>query len=229
MVLLCIGGVAAIAAVNAGGGSSGASDSGTTPAPPDSTADVTCEQPPSPPASAKSFDEVPDASLSENSVWDASVSTNCGTITLELYGDKAPQTVASFIHLAREDYYVDSPCHRLTTAGSYVLQCGDPTGAGSGNPGYGFGIENAPADGVFSRGTVAMARSQDPNSNGGQFFIVYDDTTLPTEGGGYSIFGRVTGGMAIVDKIVAAGVGGAYGAESPAQPISILDVTVDPR
>ena len=71
--------------------------------------------------------------------------TSCGTIGLELYGDKAPQTVASFIFLSRKKYYDGSPCHRLTSSPALkVLQCGDPTGTGTGGPGYGYGIENAP-------------------------------------------------------------------------------------
>ena len=83
--------------------------------------------------------------------------------------------MASFVALAKSGYWADSPCHRLTTSGIYVLQCGDPTGTGTG-PGYAFGVENAPKDGAYPAGTLAMARTSDPNSNGGQFFIVYKDT-----------------------------------------------------
>jgi peptidyl-prolyl cis-trans isomerase B (cyclophilin B) len=184
-----------------------------------------CNEPPAPPESPKSFDEVPDAGLAEDSVWRATVATNCGEIVLELAGDKAPQTVSSFLHLAREDYWTDSPCHRLVTEGIFVLQCGDPTATGGGGPGYTFELENPPADGVYPRGTLAMARTDDPNSNGGQFFIVYDETQLPTPG--YSIFGEVVEGMDIVDRIAEQGVGGSLGPEAPAQPISILDITVE--
>jgi peptidyl-prolyl cis-trans isomerase B (cyclophilin B) len=137
--------------------------------------------------------------------------------------------VSSFIFLAREGYWKDSPCHRLVPQGIYVLQCGDPTGTGTGGPGYGYGIENAPADGTYPRGTLAMARTPDPNSNGGQFFIVFEETALPVEGGGYSIFGEVVEGMDIVDAIAEAGVAGGAGDGAPAQPISILDVTVEKK
>ena len=89
------------------------------------------------------------------------------------------------------------------------------------------GIENAPADGAYPPGTLAMARTQDPNSNGGQFFIVYDDTTLPVDGGGYSIFGRVTEGLEIVQAVADQGVDGGRGDGAPAQPISILSVDVE--
>ncbi len=185
-----------------------------------------CVEPPALPDSPPSFDEVPDASIAEDSVWEATLVTTCGEIVVELFGDKAPQTVSSFIHLAQEGYWHDSPCHRLVTSGIFVLQCGDPTGTGSGGPGYGYGVENAPGDYRYPRGTLAMARTQDPNSNGGQFFIVYDETELP-DPVGYSIFGEVVEGMEIVDKVAEAGVGGSLGPEAPVHPISILDVRVE--
>ena len=84
-------------------------------------------------------------------------------MTLDLDGKKAPQTVASFIFLARKGYFDNTTCHRLTTSGLYVLQCGDPTGSGSGGPGYGFGIENAPKAGDYPAGTLAMARADQPD------------------------------------------------------------------
>jgi len=123
---------------------------------------------------------------------------------------------------------------RLTgdAQGIWVLQCGDPTGTGSGaGPGYHFGVENVPANDVYPRGTVALARqSGDPNSNRDQFFIVYKDTTLPksTDGNGYTIFGTVTAGMDIVDKIAAAGIN-PNDQSSPLAPISILSVDVQPK
>jgi peptidyl-prolyl cis-trans isomerase B (cyclophilin B) len=184
----------------------------------------TCEEPPPLPQSTKQYDEVPEAAAAQDARWTAHVLTTCGEITLELYGDKAPQTVASFLFLAEEGYWDDSPCHRLVTSGIFVLQCGDPTGTGGGGPGYGYGVENAPQDDVYPRGTLAMARTPDPNTNGGQFFIVYEKTVLP-DPNGYSIFGRVTHGMDIVDRVAAAG--NAADGVAPAQPISILDVKVE--
>lgn len=154
------------------------------------------------------------------------IETNCGPIEVELYADLAPETVRSFQHLAEAAYWENSPCHRLTTEGIFVLQCGDPTGTGRGAPGYTFGIENAPEDGKYPPGTLAMARAQDPNSNGGQFFIVYQDTELPVSGGGYSIFGKVTDGMDIVDRVAEQGVDGGGADGPPAAPISILSVEV---
>jgi len=198
----------------------------TSSAPSDTAAAGECTSPPPLPSAPPTFSEVPDASIAKGTTWRATLATSCGDIVLELYGDKAPQTVSSFIFLARQDYWKDSPCHRLVPEGIYVLQCGDPTGTGSGGPGYGYGIENAPADGSYPRGTLAMARTSDPNSNGGQFFIVFKDSQLPVEGGGYSIFGKVVKGMGIVDRIAQAGVEGGAPDGPPQQPISILDVTV---
>ncbi len=188
-----------------------------------------CADPPATPEAPAQYDSAPDPSVAEGAVWEATVRTNCGELTMDLYGDRAPQTVASFITLAEDGYWTDSPCHRVTTEGLFVLQCGDPTGTGGGSPGYGFGVENAPADGVYPRGTIAMARSTDPASNGSQWFIVYDETSLPVEGGGYTIFGEVTSGMEVVDAVAAAGDTEGAGDGAPAQPISILDVSVEKK
>ena len=185
-----------------------------------------CVSPPKVPGVAKKL-TLPDKNTAAGKTFVATVTTNCGVITMDLDGTKAPQTVASFLSLAQSGYWADSPCHRLTTEGIFVLQCGDPTGAGGGNPGYGYGVENAPADFTFAPGTLAMARTSDPNSNGGQFFIVYKETVLQ-DATGYSIFGRITSGMDIVDKIAAAGATPPDASQNtaPVQPISILTVNV---
>ena len=110
-----------------------------------------------------------------------------------------------------------------------ILQCGSANSDGTGDAGFTWGpVENAPADGAYPRGVIAMARTQDPNSNGGQFFVVHQASTLPTDGGGYSIFGKVTGGMDIVDQIAAAGSDDSNGQGDgrPKTPISILEVSV---
>ena len=186
-----------------------------------------CTAPPALQTTPKSFDKLPDKATAAGKTWVATVKTTCGELTFELDGTKAPQTVASFMNLAKEGFWAPSPCHRVTTEGIFVLQCGDPTGSGSGGPGYTFGIENAPADGTYPVGTLAMARTSDPNSNGGQFFITYKETKLPTEGGGYSIFGKVTKGLDIVEKIAANKALAPNPADgTPVTPISILNVEV---
>jgi peptidyl-prolyl cis-trans isomerase B (cyclophilin B) len=188
-----------------------------------------CELPPAALGTGAQL-SLPDEKIAEGKTYVATVTTNCGDIELTLDGEKAPQAVASFLELSKQNYFLNAPCHRLVTDQSLkVLQCGDPTGTGQGSPGYGFAVENAPADGKYPRGTLAMARTSDPKKgNGGQFFLVYGDSTLP-DPDGYTVFGTVTSGLDIVDKIAAAGVapGGASATDGfPAAPISILRVAV---
>ncbi len=172
--------------------------------------------------------KLPDKSTVAGKTFVATIQTTCGTVTAKLFADKAPQTVASFIALAKS-YYTGTPCPRLVTSGIFVLQCGDPSGTGSGSPGYSFGMENAPTDGKYSSGTLAMARSHDPNSNGGQFFIVYQDTEIP-DPTGYSIFGKVSSssGLGILRAVAGKGDDGTNqaGGGAPVQPIGIQKITV---
>lgn len=167
---------------------------------------------------------VPAAALSENRQWTGTLTFGQGTIGLSLDGAAAPQAVASFTQLAAQGFFDGTTCHRLDT-GIHILQCGDPTGTGSGGPGYSFGpIENAPADGVYPAGTIAMARvSGQAASQGSQFFIVYDDTTIPADSaGGYTVFGHVTSGLDVVRAIAAAGT--TSGTQTPASPVTIENV-----
>ncbi|GAB3437769.1 hypothetical protein GCM10027517_09560 [Phycicoccus ginsengisoli] len=184
-----------------------------------------CTPAPQAPTTAKK-EKLPAKSTAAGKTFTAVVTTNCGDLTFQLDGSKAPQTVASFVALARDGYFADSPCHRVTTSGIYVLQCGDPLGGTGTGPGYTFGLENTPKDGKYPKGTLAMARTTDPNSNADQFFIVYKDTDLSSVPEGYSVFGTVTSGMDIVEKIAAAGAAGGTGDGAPNAPISILKVAV---
>ena len=190
-----------------------------------------CPVPDSTPVpTAPAFPAAPAATLAKAKTWDATLTTTCGAITVELYGDKAPQTVASFIFLSRKGFYTGSPCHRLTSSESLkVLQCGDPTGTGTGGPGYGFGVENVPADGSYPTGTLAMARGSDVNSNGSQFFIVYGDSRLPVDGGGYTVFGKVTSGLDVLTTVAAGGTTSGESDGAPARAVSVESVTVAPR
>ena len=130
--------------------------------------------------------------------------TNCGDIVITL-NPKAPQTVTNISALANAGYYNKSLCHRLTTEGLFVLQCGDPTASGSGSPtGWkGYANENLPKAGAnnYPAGTVAMANSG-PGTNGSQFFLVYADTQL---GPDYTIWGKITKGLDLVKKIAEVG------------------------
>jgi peptidyl-prolyl cis-trans isomerase B (cyclophilin B) len=204
----------------------GASGQGAPAAPLSAKPVAGCVTPPKVPTDKRSG-TLPDKATAAGKTFIATVTTNCGDITMELDGTKAPQTVASFLSLAKSGYWDDSPCHRLTTSGIFVLQCGDPTGTGGGAPGYGYGVENAPANFTYPKGSLAMARTNDPKSNGGQFFLVYKETTL-NDPAGYSIFGKITSGMDIVDRVAAAGATAADANQNtaPLQPVSILAVNV---
>ena len=140
--------------------------------------------------------------------------TNCGNITATLLTKEAPQTTTNISTLANRRYFNGTICHRLTTEGIYVLQCGDPTAQGAGRPGgwTGYADENLPKSGAknYPAGTLAMANSG-PKTNGSQFFLVYADTQL---GPDYTIFGRITSGLDLLKKIAEVG---AYKVESDGQ------------
>jgi len=137
------------------------------------------------------------------------LATNRGDIQLTLHGKQAPCTTNSLVFLAKQKYFDGTSCHRLTTAGIFVLQCGDPSGSGSGGPGYQFADENltglgtAGADGsvTYPRGTVAMANAG-AGTNGSQFFLVYKDSKLPPN---YTPFGTITKGLDVIDEVAKAG------------------------
>lgn len=166
----------------------------------------------------------------------ASMSTDQGNIGLLLDNGKAPCTVNSFASLAQQGYFDNTPCHRLTTADSLkVLQCGDPTGKGTGTPGYSFANEYPtnqyqPDDPklqepvTYPRGTLAMANAG-PNTNGSQFFLVYQDSKLPPN---YTVFGRVDDtGLATLDKIAQGGIEGGGQDGAPATPVTVKSILLD--
>lgn len=174
---------------------------------------------------------LPSPELAENRTWEVTLDLCAGgtvsDVALELDGQAAPQAVASFLQLAQEGYFDGTQCHRLTTQGIYVLQCGDPTASGQGGPGYEFGpIENAPADDFYPAGTLAMARRQgDAESMGSQFFIVYQDSTIPSDAaGGYTVFGTITSGLDAVQAVADAGVADGASDGSPVSPVTIEGV-----
>ena len=165
-----------------------------------------------------------------------SMETNQGDIGIMLDNAKAPCTVNSFASLAQQGYFNDTVCHRLTTGDALsVLQCGDPTGEGTGGPGYEFANEYPtnqyqPDDPKlqepvkYPRGTLAMANAG-PNTNGSQFFLVYKDSQLPP---GYTVFGTIDEtGLATLDKIAAAGVAGGGQDGKPASDVKVTSVLLD--
>ena len=166
----------------------------------------------------------------------ASMATNQGNIGLQLDNAKSPCTVNSFASLAQQGFFDNTPCHRLTTSDTLaVLQCGDPTGAGTGGPGYQFADEY-PTDQyqpddpkltqpvVYPRGTLAMANAG-PGTNGSQFFLVFKDSQLPPN---YTVFGTIDEtGLATLDKIAAGGTvdGGPDGA--PKLDVNVKSIALD--
>ncbi len=147
--------------------------------------------------------------------------TNCGDVVIEADGKNAPVTVFALSALANGGFFDQSLCHRLTTNNIYVLQCGDPTATGSGGPNFSYRDENLPANN-YPAGVVAMANSG-PSTNGSQFFIVYEDTSLPPS---YTIWGKVTKGLEIIQAIAKDGVVGDKSDGTPKQKIAIEKVRV---
>jgi len=180
-----------------------------TPEPEASAPEITPTQPTAP---------IPALSIAEARTWTGSMQVGNANLELELDGALAPQAVANFIDLASKDFFSGITCHRLTTSGIFVLQCGQSTSTADGGPGYTFGpIENAPVDNLYAKGTLAMARvsasaigaEAAATSMGSQFFIVYEDSTIPAdEAGGYTVFGKITGGLEDLQSVVDAGVEG---------------------
>jgi peptidyl-prolyl cis-trans isomerase B (cyclophilin B) len=142
----------------------------------------------------------PPSGASTVATYTATLNTSQGAVTLKLNAHKAPCTVNSFVFLAGKKYFDGTTCHRLTTAGIFVLQCGDPTATGGGGPGYQFADENLKGA-TYPAGTVAMANAG-AGTNGSQFFLVYKDTTL---GPHYTPFGTIESGLDVLTKIAAAG------------------------
>lgn len=148
------------------------------------------------------------------------IDTNCGQIVISPLHRQARVTLTALSTLIKARFYENTLCHRLTTSGFYVLQCGDPTATGRGGPNFTYGVENLPSDneGNYPAGVVAMANSGTPNSNGSQFFIVYQESTLPPN---YTIWGRVKKGLDVVKLVAQAGVRDGSGDGAPKQPIAI--------
>jgi peptidyl-prolyl cis-trans isomerase B (cyclophilin B) len=150
--------------------------------------------------------------------------TNCGDIEITADAVKAPITVSTLAFLAKGGFYNGTICHRLTTQGLYVLQCGDPTATGGGGPNFTFKDENLPAqaDNNYPAGSVAMANSG-PNTNGSQFFLVYADTTL---GANYTLWGKITKGLDIVKSIAEYGTADGSGDGAPKATVEIINASV---
>jgi peptidyl-prolyl cis-trans isomerase B (cyclophilin B) len=178
-----------------------------------------CTYTPSPPASRKVGQ--PPAKPDLKATYQATIKTNRGDIVINLLNSKAPCTVNSFVYLASKNFFSNTPCHRLTTSGIFVLQCGDPTGTGTGGPGYKFNDENL-TGAKYPAATVAMANSG-ANTNGSQFFLVYKDTSLAPS---YTPFGTITAGLGVIEKVAKAGTSNGTSDGRPKQKVVIESVTI---
>ena len=156
------------------------------------------------------------------------IAMNTGTVTVQVDTAHAPCTAESFSYLAGKKFFDNTPCHRLTGGDLSVLQCGDPSGTGSGGPSYQFADENLPTDKrpAYPAGTVAMANAG-AGTNGSQFFIVYKDSELPAN---YTVLGKVTSGLDVVQKIAAAGIDPSDPSNptdgKPKSPVTITSLTM---
>jgi peptidyl-prolyl cis-trans isomerase B (cyclophilin B) len=199
-----------------------ASPSATAPAAPVAEPARHCTYTATQPASRKVG--VPPATPDYKAAYQATIHTNRGNIVINLLNSKATCTVNSFVHLASKNFFGNTPCHRLTTSNIFVLQCGDPTGTGSGGPGYKFGDENL-TGAKYTAGTVAMANSG-PGTNGSQFFLVYKNSlSLPAS---YTPFGTIVNGLNIIQKVAKAGSDNSNGPGDghPKEKVQIESVTI---
>ena len=182
----------------------------------------------------KDVGKPPTSGIATSGTSTMTITTNVGQIDATLDRAGAPCTVASFTYLAGKQFFNNTKCHRLTTDSIYVLQCGDPSGTGSGGPAYKFPDEKVPTPGastgtnLYPAGTLAMANSGS-DTNGSQFFVVYkDNSALEAK---YTVFGKITKGLDLVQKVAAAGVapGGSSGTDGPPKtPVTIQSLIVTP-
>jgi len=195
-------------------------------APPSQTSDATvasgeCAYSPTDGRPASKPVELPDANPSATGDVVATIATSAGDLAVTLDADATPCTVNNFLSLAEQGYFDDTNCHRLTTQGIFVLQCGDPTATGMGGPGYSFADELDKSE-TYEAGTLAMANAG-PDTNGSQFFIVYGDTALPPA---YTVFGHLDAASTkIVAGIAANGTESGSPDGAPKTPVTITAVT----
>jgi peptidyl-prolyl cis-trans isomerase B (cyclophilin B) len=163
--------------------------------------------------------KLPSATPDYKATYQTTIVTNRGTIVIDLANSKATCTVNSFVSLAKQSYFNNTKCHRLTTSEYYVLQCGDPSGTGEGTPGYEYGNENL-TGAKYTTGTVAMANTGAADSNGSQFFLVYkNSTTLPAS---YTPFGTIVQGLPVLQAIAKAGSNNSNGTGDGAPKESVV-------
>ncbi len=165
---------------------------------------------------AKQWSSAPAMTIDPNKQYTATIKTTMGDMTAELYAKDAPVTVNNFVFLANQHFYDNVKFHRIIKG--FMVQTGDPTGTGAGGPGYRFQDEKVTRS--YSRGTLAMANAG-PNTNGSQFFIMHQDYPLPPN---YTIFGKLTSGLDVLDKIASVPVTASRSGE---QSVPTVDVRIE--
>ncbi|MFJ9625181.1 peptidylprolyl isomerase [Streptomyces sp. NPDC101181] len=200
----------------------------------DKGSDAAASQSPSPePSKSESKAPLPPMKIDKKATYTMSLKTTQGDIAFAMDAAKTPQTVNSFKALADKGYFDATKCHRLTTQGIFVLQCGDPKGDGTGGPGYNIPDENldalgkAGADGsvTYPPGTVAMANTGQPDSGGSQYFLVYKETKLPPT---YTPFGTMDkASLKAVEAIGKAGVEGDQPDGPPKKAVTVEKASVE--
>ncbi len=169
---------------------------------------------------AKKYPSPPPMAIDPAKTYTATIETTAGNMDVEFWPDVAPTHVNSFIFLAKEGYYDGVIFHRVIPG--FMIQGGDPTGTGTGGPGYQLKAEFN--DRKHTRGVLSAARSSDPNSAGSQFFVMHD--TAPHLDRQYSGFGKVTSGLEVIDKIVNAPKDRG---DRPKEPVKIIKITVNEK
>ncbi|GGJ00380.1 peptidylprolyl isomerase [Streptomyces brasiliensis] len=195
---------------------------------PSSKAPDPCAKPAAGSVKELNWKKEPALTIDKSAKYTMKLATTCGDIGVALKTDAAPHTVNSFNFLAGQGFFDHTKCHRLTTNGIYVLQCGDPTGTGSGGPGYTIPDENLKdkslKDNVYPAGTIAMANTGQAHTGGSQFFLVYQDSQLPPS---YTPFGTIdAAGLKVLKKIAAAGESTGAGDGAPNATVVINKATV---
>ncbi|MFH0177880.1 peptidylprolyl isomerase [Streptomyces cacaoi] len=200
----------------------------TTPSATPSAVKDPCEKAAAGSVKTQTWKKEPAVTIDKSAKYTMTLATTCGDIDIALKAKGAPHTVNSFSFLAGKGYFDHTKCHRLTTSGIYVLQCGDPTGSGSGGPGYTIPDENLKdtslKNNIYPAGTIAMANTGQAHTGGSQFFLVYQDSQLPPS---YTPFGTVSAdGMKVLTKIAAAGENTGAGDGAPNATVVINKATV---
>lgn len=174
-----------------------------------------------PVTSKKMYSYQPVMSIDTTKEYTATLETSAGKMVVTLNAKETPITVNNFVFLAKEKFYDGTIFHR--TIPGFMIQGGDPEGTGMGGPGYKFADEQF--EGEYERGTLAMANAG-PNTNGSQFFIMHKDYPLPPS---YTIFGKVTEGLDVIDKIAAAPTKPGGEGSSPVTPVTVTSVTISEK